>query len=141
MNEYIHSGILNGRPISVQFTQEAHHRLKKEGRPLYIGMELYFSCFIKKITNIRDEMPPYEVTQIAEDIFIYFRPVQSKSCNLQDLQGDNKPDLIEWQVKRKDDIIPRYVWVDFTKGKWQGDYTWKSGNDDIKPILLPTKTA
>ena len=135
MSNTDYTGTLDGRPITVRLSPNAASRLQSSGESIYVEMKLYFSCFIKKITKIKSEKPAFDVVQVADQIYVYFRPVQTKACNIQDLDADSKPDLIEFTVKRKNDIVPRYLSVDYKKGKWTGDFTWKSGNDEIKPMV------
>jgi hypothetical protein len=115
---------MEDRDLAVHLTERAMLELKKRKEPLHVRMELYFSCFIKKMLQFSDAPSKVDETKVSDKLFASFRPVQSKSCNMQDLTNDNSPTLIDLPVVKKKAIIPRHLFLDCKKGKWSGDFTW-----------------
>ena len=40
---------INGRPVSVEWTNSAARELSQRAQPLVVELELYFSCLVKKV--------------------------------------------------------------------------------------------
>ena len=97
-------------------------------------MELYFTYFMRKKVCFFDQRPEREVTKISDNLYLYFRPIQSKLSKIKDLKGDER-DLIDLPVIRRGALVPKFVRIDRKKDQWYGDFTWKSGNEYFKPIL------
>jgi hypothetical protein len=128
-------GVLDGSRISVHMTKDAMRFLDETGKTIYIGMELYFTYFMRKKVRITEEKPKAEVAKITDNIFISFQSLQSKRGKMKDLKGDDS-DLEKMPIKRKGALIPKYILVDRKKNKWVGDFTWKSGNAHLRPLIL-----
>ena len=113
---------LEGKPLTVHFSKKAEKEMNDNAAPLYIGMELYFSCLIRKRVRFKREIPPVPTACIQDNLHVFFRPVQSKSCNILDLQGANSPELIDLEIKKRQAIIPKHLHLDFKKGQWKGEF-------------------
>jgi hypothetical protein len=113
-----------GKPVKVDLTGRAMKAMQKKDQPLFVGMELYFSCFIKKIVRFLDAKPDQDLVKVTDNLYLYFRPVQSKSCNIHDLQGMNSPKLIDFNVIKKKALVPGALTIDFKGGKWTGEYIY-----------------
>ena len=113
-----------GKSIEVEFSSKALKQLDKVDQ-LYVGLELYFSCLVKKFVLFTESSPEFETERVSEKLSLYFRPVQSQSCNIHDLIGKNSPTLIEFPVVKRKAIIPSYLFIDYRKRNWIGDFTWK----------------
>lgn len=119
----IHTSI-DERDIAVHLSAKAIKILQNRVSPLYVNMELYFSCFIKKMIHFSELPPKHEARRVTDKLFASFRPVQSKSCNIHDLEGDNKATLIDLHVTKRKAIVPKHLFIDFKRGKWEGEFTW-----------------
>ena len=126
-------GEIDGSEICVHLSDKAVYELDKKKNPMYIGLELYFTYFMRKKVLFFDQKPDKNVVKFNDNLFLYFSPLQTKTCHIKDLKGD-ETDLIEIPVLRKGALIPKYVKIDRKKGNWWGDFTWKSGNSDFKPF-------
>lgn len=111
------------RDIAVHLSRRAMRTLENRKAPLYVNMELYFSCLVKKIVHFFDS-PTIAGAKVSNKLFVSFRPVQSKSCNMQDLGTNSEPTLIDLPVAKKKAIVPRHLFIDYKRGKWKGDFTW-----------------
>ncbi len=124
MKKTIHASIEN-KQVTIHLTARAVKQLHRTSHPTYIGLELYFSCLVKKIIVAFDHKPERNVEKITDKLFIYFRPVQSKACNIHDLIGTNSPTLIDFSVIKRRALIPQQIRLDYHHNKWIGDFTWK----------------
>ena len=116
-----------GKSIKVELSKKAERQLEKVDQ-LHIGMEVYFSCLVKKILNFTETQPEFATVSVSDKLNLYFRPVQSQSCNIHELVGKNSPTLIEFPVIKRKAIIPSYLFIDYRHGTWKGDFTWKRSN-------------
>jgi len=126
-------GMLDGCEICVHLSESAVGFLKMSERPIYVGMELYFTYFMRKKVRFFDEKPESDFTKISKYLYLYFRPLESRPAKVKDLMGDES-DLREFPVSRKGALIPKYVQIDRKNEIWSGDFTWKSGNANFKPL-------
>lgn len=135
MNAALLYGKINDRVISIHLTKNALCKLEKATSPIYVGMELYFTSFVQKKVIFLDQQPDVELTKITDNLYLYFKSLQPKTSKVKNLKGD-ATDMIELPIKRKGALVPKYLKIDYSKNKWHGDFTWKSGNKHLKPILL-----
>ena len=126
-------GMIDGCEICVHLSDNASNYLIKSGNPLYIGMELYFTYFMQKKVRFFDEKPERDLYKISKYIYLYFAPLETRPTKIRDLMGDES-DLMEFPVKRKGALIPKFVRIERKKNIWSGDFTWKSGNKNFKPL-------
>ena len=141
MKKIIHANIEN-KSLSFELSASAIKKLSHTDRPVYIGLELYFSCFVKKIITAFDKKPQRKLYQIYDNLFVYFRPVQSKSCNIKDLVGTNSPTLIDFPVTKRRALIPDTVQLNYKKSKgWHGDFTWHRPGKKKLINTKPTEQA
>ena len=135
MKGIIQYGVIDGKEIHFLISHRANKYLQETKEPIYVGMELYFTYFMLKKVKFLTEKPDRELAEVSEYIYTYFRPLQARLCSVKDLKGDER-DLTDMPVTRPGALIPRYAIIDRKKGIWRGDFTWKSGNEIIKPHLL-----
>ncbi len=119
------------KPVLFELSKSALRQLGRASSPVYIGLELYFSCLVKKMIVSFDTPPEREVFCIRDSLHVYFRPVQSKACNIHDLIGTNSPTLIDFSVVKRRALIPDWVYLDYKKGKWKGDFSWRPRADKM----------
>lgn len=128
-------GVINSSAISIHITEKAMTYMDEIKQPIYVGMELYFTYFMQKKVVFSEVKPDFKVTKITDQFYMYFKVLQARRCKLKDLKGDSR-DLIDMPVTRKGALVPKYILIDYKKGKWVGDYTWKSGNSHLQPVIL-----
>lgn len=128
-------GTIDSSEIHILVSGRAMTYLEESGSSIYVGMELYFTYFMQKKVAFRYNRPDHKVTKITDNIFLYFRAVESRNCKIKELKGDDS-DLISLPITKQGALVPKFLKVDYQKGKWSGEFTWKTGNYDFKPLLL-----
>ena len=125
MSETILHTDIEGKDVTIHLSGRAEKRIRELKEPLFVNMELYFSCFIKKMVNFSGNHPrTVNPSKVFENFSISFRPVQSESCNIHELKGDNGPNLIDLPAIKRKAIVPGHLFIDVKKGNWKGDFTW-----------------
>ena len=111
---------ISGRPVQVQCTIAALSALRKRSQPLWVEMELYFSCLIRKRVLFHDgEMSP-AAHEARPGLNVSFRPVMTKHCNISDLEG--KPPLEDFPIVSAAPYVPQWLTIDFKGGRWHGEF-------------------
>ncbi len=118
-----------GKSVEVEFSAKAERELKRRTSPLYIEMELYFSCLLRKQVrvyegvrqDIEQHIDDNFMVKISDKLRIGFRPVMTKSCSVSSCAGE-KPPLSDFPIKKPQTYVPKWLKVDFRKGEWCGDF-------------------
>ena len=114
-----------GKQIQVEISSNAKRQLNDRITPLFVEMELYFSCLLRKEIRIREtlrEKLDEEFTaQLSDMLHISFRPVMTKSCSVSSCEGE-KPPLSDFPIEKPQSYVPKWLKLDFKKGKWCGDF-------------------
>jgi len=114
-----------GKQIQVEISKHAERQLSNRKAPLFVEMELYFSCLLRKEIRIREtlreKLDEEFSAQLSESLHISFRPVMTKSCSVSSCAGD-KPPLSDFPIQKPQSFVPKWLKLDFKKGKWCGDF-------------------
>ena len=114
-----------GKGIRVELSDKAKIQLLNRETPLFIEMELYFSCLLRKELRIyetlREQLEEAFVTQLSDRLHISFRPVMTKSCSVSSCEGEAPP-LSDFPIKKPQAYVPKWLKIDFKKGEWCGDF-------------------
>ena len=114
-----------GKQIQVEISKHAERQLSNRKTPLFVEMELYFSCLLRKEIRIREtlreKLDEEFSAQLSESLHISFRPVMTKSCSVSSCAGD-KPPLSDFPIQKPQSFVPKWLKLDFKKGKWCGDF-------------------
>jgi hypothetical protein len=114
---------INGRNVLVEWTSSAAVALAKREAPLIVELELYFSCLIKKFVHFRDDSRGKDTVAANEKLLLYFRPVTSAACRIEDATALGRQPEIELDSNAVMKIAPRKVCLDHVKGVWRGSYS------------------
>lgn len=113
---------LNGRMVSVEISSSAMQALALRPAPLYVELELYFSCLVKKFVHFREDSRGKETVAVTDRLLLYFRPVTSTACTFEVAEklGRQPEKDIDSEALRK--VAPQRVRIDFKDGEWRGNY-------------------
>ena len=114
-----------GKKIQIDMSRRAERELGNRVEPLFIEMELYFSCLLRKEIRIyetrREQLNEEFSTQLSDLLQISFSPVMTKSCSVSSCEGD-KPPLSDFPIEKPQSYVPKWLKLDFKKGVWCGDF-------------------
>lgn len=114
-----------GKRIQLDISDNAEQQLKVRNTPLFIEMELYFSCLIRKQLRVyekqHDSIDERFSSRVSDNLQISFRPVMTKSCSISSCE-DGKPPLSDFPIKKPRSYIPKWMSLDYKKGAWCGDF-------------------
>lgn len=114
--------IINDKSLLVEWTPRAQRELDRRTRPLYVEMELYFSCMVKKYIHFLEQPRSGKFVHVNDQLAVYFRPVTSTECSM-DLAADlGRQPEIELHNETVSRMVPKRIFVDFNDKRWMGEY-------------------
>ena len=117
------SVLINGRDVSVEWTDAAASELARRPRPLVVELELYFSCLVKKFVHFHEDAGGHETVAASDKLRLYFRPVTSTACSFEVAERLGRQPEMELHTAAVGKISPKKVSIDFARGAWQGHYS------------------
>ncbi|TCV85832.1 hypothetical protein [Sulfurirhabdus autotrophica] len=113
---------INNRLLLVEWTARAQRELDRRKRPLYVEMELYFSCMVKKYIHFHEKPRNKTPVYVNEKFAVYFRPVTSSNCSLEIAANLGRQPEIELHNKAVTRLVPKRIFIDFKNTQWIGEY-------------------
>lgn len=122
-----------GRQIELEISRNAKTQLDTRSHPLLVEMELYFSCLLRKQVRIRESALDYSeagdtngsredfLVRLSDKLHIQFRPVMTKFCSLDSVEGGSPP-LSDFPIEKPQSYVPKWLKLDYKKGHWCGDF-------------------
>lgn len=111
---------LNDKEIHIRLSASAQRALAGRKTPLLAEMELLFSCLIRKRVHFRDHLGSEAATPVSDALAIRFRPVMTRVCAMDSVDGS--PPSEDFPIADPRPYIPRWLTIDFRKGRWQGEF-------------------
>ena len=113
---------LNGRTVSVEISSSAMQALSLRATPLYVELELYFSCLVKKFVHLREDSRGKEPVTVTDKLLLYFRPVTSTACTFEVAERLGRQPEMDVDCEALHHVAPKRVRIDYKGGKWSGSY-------------------
>lgn len=115
-----------GRSLTLTISQRAQAQLDRLAEPLFLEMELYFSCLIRKRVYVREATDAPDVITLADKLMARFRPVVTETCAMRDVERDNPP-VKDMPIIHPERFFPHWLTLDYRRGVWQADFGYASG--------------
>lgn len=115
---------LNGRSTTVSLTSAAEQALAQRTEPLYVELELYFSCLVKKFVHFRADSRGKTTVAVGDKLLLYFRPVTSTACTWDVAERLGRQPEMDIDSEALHHVAPKCVSIDHVDGQWQGSYTF-----------------
>jgi hypothetical protein len=112
---------LGGQALEIGYSRNAwSHIHDLDG--LHLQMELLYSCLVRKrvLTNGRASGLGQCHLKMDNGMTISFRPVVTQHCDI-DAYGQGQA-LMDMPVAEGRKIRPRWLYIDYRKGEWCGDF-------------------
>jgi len=113
---------INGRPVSIEWSRAAARELAQREQPLVVGLELYFSCLVKKFVHFHEIAPQRETVAVNDKLAVFFRPVTSTACSFKVADRLGRQPEIELDTVHARQMAAKRVALDLVRGAWQGKY-------------------
>ena len=109
-----------GKKVLVEWSSSADKKLNELAEPLFVEMELYFSCLIRKAVRFGGAAHPANFVFAGPRLKIGFRPVMTKACRVSDYEGE--PPLEDFPIVKPEAFVPKRLTIDYRRGKWIGEF-------------------
>jgi len=113
-----------GRPLRLSLSRRARKALANRTRPLWVEMELYFSCLVRKQVRFSETEPAHqqlmEAAPVTSNLNLLFRPVVTEHCLVAEVE--DKPDVNTMPVNDPGKLVPHWLQLDYRGGKWWGEF-------------------
>ena len=110
-----------GRSLKLTISQRAQAQLDRLAEPLFLEMELYFSCLIRKRVYVREATDAPGVITLADKLMARFRPVVTETCAMRDVERDSPP-VKDMPITHPERFFPHWLTLDYHCGAWQADF-------------------
>lgn len=117
------SVVINGRNVAVEWTRAAANELARRKTPLFVELELYFSCLVKKFVHFREDARDRTAVAASDKLLLYFRPVTSTACSFEVAERLGRQPEMELHTAAVARIAPKQVSLDFARGAWRGSFS------------------
>jgi len=114
-----------GRPLELTVSRRAQLQLDRRTETLFLEMELYFSCLIRKRVYVRESLDGPGAVALADKLMARFRPVVTQTCAMRDVERDNPP-VMDMPIIKPERFLPHWLTLDYRRGKWQADFGYVS---------------
>ncbi|MDX9994768.1 MAG: hypothetical protein RBS28_05535 [Rhodocyclaceae bacterium] len=113
---------MNGRTVRVEITPAAERALAARTEPLYVELELYFSCLVKKFVHFRTDSRGKPTVPVGDKLLLYFRPVTSTACTWDVAERLGRQPEMDIDSAALHHVAPRRVTIDYADNAWRGRY-------------------
>jgi hypothetical protein len=115
---------INDHPVLVEWTPAAARALEQRATPVFVELELYFSCLVKMLVHFRDDSRGKPAVAVNDKMHVYFRPVTSTACTFEeaDRLGRQPEKDIDSKALRR--MAPKRVFIDHVGGDWKGSFSF-----------------
>lgn len=115
---------LNGRAVVVELTDSAARELAAQTTPLFVELELYFSCLVKKFVHFRADSRGKPTVTAHGKLQLYFRPVTSTACTFEVAERLGRQPEMEIESEALTHVAPKRVFIDRVAGAWHGSFNF-----------------
>lgn len=111
---------IDNRTVKIHLSKSAEKALSARDNPLFVEMELYFSCLIRKQVLFHDIQRQDNSVAVDNKLSVSFHPVMTASCQIKDAEPE--PAKSDFEMQRRDCFVPKWLKLDYKKRKWIGEF-------------------
>ncbi|MDH5394585.1 MAG: hypothetical protein OEY11_15485 [Gammaproteobacteria bacterium] len=112
--------VIENRRLRVELTKAAEKALTQREGVLFVEMELYFSCLIRKQVLFHDHQRQQNSVSAGNKLSISFHPVMTSSCLISEASAE--PAKSDFEMQRRECFVPKWLRLDYKKSGWTGEF-------------------
>lgn len=116
--------MMQNRAVTISLSRSAEKALEERHGPLFVEMELYFSCLIRKQVLFHEQQRQSDSVTVNDKLSVSFHPVMTSSCMI--AEADAEPAKSDFDMVRRDCFTPKWLKLDYKKGRWTGEYGYRN---------------
>ncbi len=113
---------LGGRRLALRLTRRAQEALDGRRRPLYVDMELLFSCLVRKRVLFHDAPAGEGYVEVMPGLALRFLPVTARACPVDEALARGGQELVPLPGARAAGLTPRFLELDHGSRGWSGRF-------------------
>ena len=118
INEYTVN--IHDKPVNIRVSSRAIQALDNRKDELFVELELYFSCLIRKSVIFHQQKKIDNMTPVTDKLRIGFHPVMTRGCGVSELNGE--PEKSDFPIHEPQNFVPKWLQIDYKNGDWLGEY-------------------
>lgn len=111
---------INGRTLRLDISNAADAALAQRSSPLFLELELYFSCLVRKRVLVRESRATDSV-RVSRSLEIAFRPVVTQRCAIAEVDQSDPP-VQALPMTEPARFFPYWLTLDYARGDWIADF-------------------
>ncbi|MDH5392740.1 MAG: hypothetical protein OEY11_06090 [Gammaproteobacteria bacterium] len=111
---------IDNRLVKVTLSKQAEKALAKRDQALFVEMELYFSCLIRKQVLFHETKRQANSVRVIDKLSVSFHPVMTASCQIKDATPE--PAKSDFEIQRRECFVPKWLTIEYKKGNWLGEF-------------------
>lgn len=112
--------IIENRRLQIELTKAAEKALTQRDGVLFVEMELYFSCLIRKQVLFHDQQRQQNSVSVGDKLSVSFHPVMTSSCLISEASAE--PAKSDFEMQRRECFVPKWLTLDYKKSSWIGEF-------------------
>ena len=112
--------LMNDKSLEVSWTKRANQVLSQRNYPLFVEMQIFFSCVVKKRVLFHDSCE-HESQFVSDNLRVLIRPVEAASCDPVEF-AKNYPEKRELESSKAIKMRARSLSIDYINGEWVGEF-------------------
>ena len=112
---------VGGKPLRLSISKAAQAQLDRRAETLFLEMELYFSCLVRKRVYVRETMNAEAAHPVTDKLTVSFRPVVTETCAMREVERDNPP-VKDMPIVRPERYFPHWLILDYRHGVWRAEF-------------------
>ena len=123
---------IHRKRVQVVISKKAYKKLALRHKPLVAVVHLIFGCMVAKRVWFKEDILE-EFVAITDNLAVCFDVVRYTNCSFSNIDGGAEPEPypIKGDIKR---YVPDYLYIDFVKNKYSGDFSFTGGNSIEEPL-------
>lgn len=109
------------KKLLVRWTKRAEQQIQKRASPLFVEMQIYFTCVVQKRVLFHDHLE-HDTQAVNDKLNITLRPVQAESCDPIEF-ANNHPVSHEYTSIAAKRFRPSELKIDFKNDQWSGEFS------------------
>ena len=112
---------VGGRSLNLTISKRAQAQLDRRTSALFLELELYFSCLVRKRVYVRETLDAHDVHTVSDKLQVRFRPVVTETCAMREVERDNPP-VKDMPIVHPERYFPHWLTLDYVRGEWLAEF-------------------
>ena len=113
--------VVGERSLNLKISKRAQAQLDRRTSALFLELELYFSCLVRKRVYVRETLDAHDVHTVSDKLQVRFRPVVTETCAMREVERDNPP-VKDMPIVHPERYFPHWLTLDYVRGEWLAEF-------------------